>query len=67
MLANYTGPVFQGVTQTRKITGLARDMLYRGAKSGEFPHIKSGNRVLFNIPALLDVLDRQARNGEDGQ
>ena len=67
MFANYTGPVFQGVAQTRKITGLARDMLYRGAKTGEYPHIKSGNRVLFNVPALLDVLEQQARNGEAGQ
>lgn len=67
MLTNYTGPVFQGISQARKITGLARDMLYKGAKSGEYPHIKSGNRVLFNIPALLDVLEQQARAGEDGQ
>lgn len=67
MFANYTGPVFQGVAQTRKITGLARDMLYRGAKTGEYPHIKSGNRVLFNVPALLDVLEKQARGGEAGQ
>ena len=67
MFANYTGPVFQGVAQTRKITGLARAMLYRGAKTGEYPHIKSGNRVLFNVPALFDVLEQQARNGEASQ
>lgn len=67
MSINYTGPVFQGVAQTRRITGLARDMLYRGAKTGEYPHIKSGNRVLFNIPALLDVLEQQARGGEARQ
>lgn len=67
MTTNYQGPTFQGIAETRKITGLARDVLYRGAKTGAYPCIKSGNRVLFHVPALLEVLEQQARNGEAGQ
>lgn len=67
MTINYQGPTFQGVAETRKLTGLARDVLYRGARSGEYPCIHSGNRILFHVPALLDVLEQQARGGDARQ
>lgn len=54
---------FQGVHEASRITGVSVRILYDGANSGRFPHIRAGNKFLFNIPALLDVLDRESRIG----
>ena len=54
----YEGACFQGYQETMKITGLSRATLTRGRDQGIFPHIKSGTRTLFNIPALLEVLKK---------
>ena len=56
----YEGAYFQGYPETMKITGLSRATLTRGRDQGIFPHIKSGTRTLFNVPALLDVLEKIA-------
>lgn len=56
----FEGAQFQGIPEAQRITGLSRSALYAGAKSGEYPHIRSGNRILFNIPKLLAVLDEQS-------
>lgn len=55
---------FQGVPEAQRITGLSRSALYAGANNGIYPHIRSGNRILFNIPRLLEVLDEQSTNKE---
>ncbi len=60
----YQGAVYQGFPETQKITGLSRRALQKGLDSGIYPYIKSGTRTLFNIPALLDILDAQSRNSE---
>lgn len=63
MKANvHTDAPFQGVTETSRITGASTGFLYEGAKSGRFPHIRSGNRILFNVPALLEQLDRESKS-----
>lgn len=59
--AIYEGAVYQGFPETQKITGLSRQALQRGLDAGIFPHIKSGTRTLFNVPALLEVLDKASR------
>ena len=64
MKANfYPDAPFQGVHEASRITGVSPRILYEGANSGRFPHIRAGNRFLFNIPALLEVLDRESRIG----
>lgn len=59
--AVYEGATFQPFKETQKITGLSRQALQRGLDAGIFPHIKSGTRTLFNVPALLEVLDKASR------
>jgi hypothetical protein len=63
-IVTFEGAKFQGVLETQKITGLSKATLYGGAKTGAFPHIRSGNRILFNIPRLLAVLDEQSTSKE---
>ena len=57
----YEGAIYQGFPETQKITGLSRGALQRGLDAGIFPHIKSGTRTLFNVPALLEVLEKVSR------
>lgn len=51
---------FQGVHEASRQTGCSTRFLYDGVKSGRLPHIWSGNRILFNIPALLEVLNEES-------
>lgn len=51
---------FQGVKETQAQTGLSLSVLYNGAKDGTFPHIRCGNRILFNVPAVLEVLQEMS-------
>ena len=56
---------FQGVNETQRRTGLSKAALYRGANDGSYPCIRQGKRILFNIPKLMEVLNKQsARDGE---
>ena len=57
----YKDAPYQGFPETQKITGLPRNYLQKGLNAGIFPAIRSGNRVLFNVPALLDVLEKVSR------
>jgi hypothetical protein len=61
--SKFPGAAFQGVRATQEITGLGRNALYAGAASGHFPCIRQGNRILFNVPALLELLDRASKQG----
>lgn len=54
---------FQGVHEAARLTGVSPRVLYEGAKSGRFPHIKSGKRLLFNMSALLEILENESRVG----
>ncbi len=62
----YQDAVYQGYTETQKITGLSRGALTRGRDQGIFPHIKSGTRTLFNVPALLEVLEQMSTGNKEG-
>lgn len=48
---------FQSIKETVKTTGLSAYYLRRGCKDGTVPHIRSGNKYLVNVPALLRLLD----------
>ncbi len=53
---------FQKINEACRTTGLSAYFLRNGCKSGEIPHIKSGNTYFINIPELLHKLS--ARSGE---
>lgn len=62
----YEGARFQGFPETMRITGLSRGALQRGLDAGIFPAIRSGTRVLFNVPSLLDVLEKMSTGNKEG-
>lgn len=51
---------FQTITEAARTTGLSQYFLRRGTKDGSVPHTKSGNRVLVNVPLLIEQMDRQS-------
>ena len=55
---------FQKIAEAARITGLSCHYLRRGCKSGDVPHIMSGNVYLINIPALLRKLDAEGEQAE---
>ena len=59
----YTGAPYQATKETQEITGLSQRALHEGARKGKFPHEKSGSRILFNVPGVLDVLEEMAKTG----
>ena len=63
----YEGARFLGFPEVQRITGLARGALQRGLDAGIFPHIKSGTRTLFNVPALLEVLEQMSTGDKEGE
>lgn len=51
---------FQTISEAAQTTGLSQYFLRRGAKDGSVPHTKSGNRILINVPLLIEQMDRQS-------
>ena len=62
----YKYAVYQGFPETQKLTGLHRGYLQKGLDAGIFPAIRSGSRVLFNVPKLLEVLDKMSTESKEG-
>lgn len=60
-MAQYTD-----ITETSKLLGLSVTALRRGARSGRFPHIRSGGgnnprgKLLFDLRAVAQVLAEEA-------
>ena len=52
----HISPPFQSIKDTVKSTGLSEFYLRRLLKAGELPHIRSGAKVLVNVPRLLENL-----------
>ena len=47
---------FLKITDCARVTGLSCFYLRNGVKDGTVPHIRSGNKILVNVPALLQKL-----------
>lgn len=47
---------FMNIPDACKATGLSMHFLRTGCKTGEVPHVMSGNKYMVNIPALLRKL-----------
>lgn len=52
-------PIFQPIKEAVKITGLSEYFLRQNLKAGKIPHIRSGNKILINMPRLLAELEEQ--------
>ena len=50
-------PVYQSIKDTVKTVGVSEFFLRKQLKAGKLPHIKSGNKVFVNIPALIAQLE----------
>lgn len=52
-----TRPMFLSIKETVKVTGLSEYYLRQNIKAGKVPYIKSGNKILINMPRLSAALD----------
>ena len=57
---NVIQPVFQPIKEAVKTTGLSEWYMRQALKNGTLPHIRTGNKVLVNVPRLLAELDTQS-------
>jgi hypothetical protein len=57
-------PIFQPIKQAVKTTGLSEWYLRQALKNGTLPHIRTGSKVLVNVPRLLAELDEQSSHSQ---
>lgn len=57
----FKGAPFQGVKETANTTGFSQFSIRQGIKAGTVPHIRSGKKILVNVPAFLSLMDEQSR------
>lgn len=50
-------PVYQSIKDTVKTVGVSEFFLRKQLKAEKLPHIKSGTKVLVNVPALIAQLE----------
>lgn len=60
--SNLSAP-FQSSAGASRVTGMSVKWIREGCKSGTIPHILVGTDFRVNVPALLEMLDRQSREG----
>ena len=52
---------FQSIKEACDSTGLSQFFLRQGVRAGAIPHIRCGKKILVNVPALVELLDKQSR------
>ena len=52
---------FLPIKSVVKFTGLSEFFIRRGISAGTIAHVKSGNKIMVNVPALLSDLDEESR------
>lgn len=52
-----TCPMFLSIKEVVKTTGLSEYYLRQNIKAGKIPYIKSGNKILINMPRLSATLN----------
>ncbi len=57
---------YRRIREAAMETGLSQYYIRTGLKAGTIPHIKSGNRYLVNVPALIEILNRKSVEGMKG-
>lgn len=53
-----TRPMFVSIKEAVKITGLSEYFIRQNLKAGKIPHIKTGNKIMLNMPRLEAELER---------
>ncbi|WP_419012735.1 hypothetical protein [Dysosmobacter sp.] len=56
-------PIFKTIRQTAATGILTEHRLRLMVAQGIYPGIRTGNRFLVNVDALVELLDRQSREG----
>lgn len=49
---------FQTIREAVRSTGLSERYMREMHRNGKLPHIMSGNRVMVNVPKLLEMMDQ---------
>ena len=60
-------PKFMTINEVARSGLISEHYLRLMLKRGELPHIKSGTRVLINVPALIEKLDAMSRRGDGNE
>ena len=60
-------PEFKTIREVARTGLISEHYLRLMVKRGECPCIKSGNRVLVNVPALRDKLDAMSRGADSNE
>ncbi len=48
---------FQTIREVVRSTGLSERYMREMHRAGKLPHVMSGNRVLVNVPKLMEMMD----------
>ena len=59
-IINMATPILQGVEQAAKTLGVSKHFTYTGVKSGKIPHVKSGAKLLINIPLTVQHINAES-------
>lgn len=49
---------FQTIREAVRLTGLSERYMRQLHHEGKLPHVMSGNRVMVNVPKLMEMMDR---------
>ena len=60
MRNNSMEAVYQSIRDTVQITGLSEYYLRTRIRDGKIKHIRSGSKILINLPVLLAELEQQS-------
>ena len=55
---------YMTIKDTSTAIGISQHLIRRLCKEGRCPHIRSGNKYMVNVPALLEKLDEQSREAK---
>lgn len=59
-------PEMVTVNEAAKKTGLSPKLLRKLCAEGEVPHVRSGAKILINLPRLIDYLNTAGLRGKIG-
>ena len=54
---------FMGIRDACAATGMSQFFIRQGCRDGTIPHVRSGEKYLVNVRALLQKLDEESRRG----
>ena len=61
-VVNFNTPMFLSIKEAVKVTGLSEYYFRQNLKAGKIPHLRQGNKILINMPQLLESLNKMVEN-----